>query len=136
MSLSSRHTVQVAIAGLILTALFAYGAFQARALLQGPEIAITSPTSGATVNAAMVRVTGNTSRISSIKLNDRSISITESGQFREPVTLSPGPNVITLEATDRFGRETERTLQVVHRPLQTGGDSLTQTERDDENTES
>lgn len=124
MSIAGRRTVQIALGGMILTALFAYGAFQARDLIKGPEIAITSPQSGATVQASMVRITGEATRVSSIELNDRDIFIDQNGRFREPITLSPGYNVIKVEATDRFGRTTSNTLRLVHQPL--SGDSLSQ----------
>jgi len=131
MTRAGQTTVQIALGGLLLTILLVYGIFQAQDLLEGPAIVITSPTNDTTVNAPLIRVTGNATRISSIELNDRDISVNKNGYFQEPVTLSPGHNIITVEATDRFGRTTTNTLNLVHQP--TSNNSLSQTPPTNEN---
>ena len=46
-------------------------------------------------------------------MNGRPISVTEDGAFDEPYLLSPGLNRIMLDATDRYGRKTQKIVQVV-----------------------
>lgn len=127
MSIGSRRTVQIAIIGLVISALGAYGLFQARTLLEGPQVAIQYPTDGSTVQQSLVELEGSTENITSIEVNDRTIHVNRKGQFTEPVVLSQGYNVITIEATDRFGRSTTDRLEVVHKPLGQDDTELTQT---------
>ena len=134
MSIGSRRTVQIALAGIILTALAAYGVFQSRTLLEGPQVAINHPHDGATVRESMVRVKGSTENISSIAVNGRTIHVTKNGIFQEPIVLSQGYNVVTIKATDRFGRSTTNELEIVHKPM-TGDDSgLSQTQGNGESS--
>ena len=118
MSIGARRTAQIALAGIVLTLLVGYGLFQARDLIEGPSVTIQKPTDGALLRSSLVQVTGSVENITSIELNDRTIYVNEHGTFTEPVVLAQGYNVVTIEATDRFGRTTTNTLELVHKPLQ------------------
>jgi len=127
MSVGPRRTVQIALAGIIVTILVAYGLFQSRTLLEGPNVAIEYPADGATVHESMVQIKGSTENISSITLNGRSIHVRQNGVFREPVVLSQGYNIVTVTATDRFGRTNTNRLELVHEPLSEDDKGLSQT---------
>lgn len=131
MSIGSRRTVQIALAGIIITALAAYGLFQSRTLLEGPQIAINYPHDGATLRDSMVHVKGSTENISAISVNGRTIHVTENGVFQEPIVLSQGYNVVTIRATDRFGRSTTDRLELVHKPMTGDDEGLTQSQQDE-----
>ncbi len=92
-------------------ALFAYTRVQA--LVAGPEIVITSPKDGESVNDALVTITGTAHRISLITLNGRQIFTDESGRFKEELLLAYGYNILELKAQDNFGRVTGQTLRLV-----------------------
>jgi predicted ATPase len=80
----------------------------------GPVISISEPSNGATLTSSLIEVLGTTKNISSINLNDRQIFINESGAFEEKLLLSPGYNIITFRAEDRFGRKTQKVLELVY----------------------
>lgn len=99
---------------LLLIGILGYTFFQTQSLVTGPVINISKPQNGATLTASLIEIVGTTENISSISINDRYIFIDESGAFKEKLLLSPGYNIITLQAEDRFGRKTEEILELVY----------------------
>ncbi len=94
-----------------------YAYFEARGVLYGPTIHITSDV--AQVSEPFISVQGKADRIADLSMNGRSISVTEDGAFDEPYLLSPGLNRIMLDATDRYGRKTQQIMEVVYTPTST-----------------
>lgn len=92
-----------------------YGAFQARNLLEGPRIALHSPTETAH-HEQMITVTGDTENIVALSLNGKSIFTDETGQFTEKLVLEQGYTIMTLTATDRYGRETRVSRPLIYTP--------------------
>jgi hypothetical protein len=98
-----------------IAVIIGYGAFRAKSLVEGPEIAVVSPLDGALVGESLVEIRGTAKNISFLTLNDDKIFTDESGEFREKILLSYGYNIMTLEAKDRFGRTTTKTLQLIYK---------------------
>lgn len=91
-----------------------YGFFEAQAILWGPRIEIAStPTE---VTDQYVRIQGSATHIASLSMNGAEIPVTESGEFDEPFLLADGENRILLEATDRYGNTTEKTVTIYYTP--------------------
>ncbi len=110
-----RHAnIKTMIFVLLLVSILGYTSFQMRNLVTGPVITIFEPQNGAMLTSSSVEVYGTTENISSINLNDRQIFVDESGVFREKLLLSPGYNIITLRAEDKFGRKTKEILELVY----------------------
>ncbi|MBI2618339.1 hypothetical protein HYW58_02725 [Candidatus Kaiserbacteria bacterium] len=99
---------------ILLLGILGYTYFQMHNLVIGPVITIKTPQNGATLFASLTEVVGTTKNISEITINDRRIFIDETGVFKEKLLLSPGYNIITLHAKDKFGRTTNRTLELVY----------------------
>lgn len=93
--------------------LAAYSLFQARFLILGPQIWITSPTNGGVVESPLVIIQGRSNNIAWLSLNDRQIFTDESGVWSEKLIVSSGISIMTLKARDRFGRETQESVQIV-----------------------
>lgn len=93
-----------------------YAAYQSNSIMRGSMLRIENPAHGDTLSQSLVTVAGQAAHAVAITLNDRSILIDEHGGFREPVLLSPGYNVVTVLATDRFGRTKEETLALIYAP--------------------
>lgn len=98
----------------LIAGIFGYTYFQMHNLVIGPVITITGPQNGSTLTTSFTEVSGTTRNISGITINDRRIFVDEDGVFKEKLLLSPGYNIITLQAKDKFGRETERVLELVY----------------------
>ncbi len=87
---------------LLLVVVVAYGIFQARYIIAGPQIALTEEPPTVTEDASII-VRGQAENIVTITLNGREIYTTDEGRFAETVTLQKGYTVLTIEGVDRYG---------------------------------
>lgn len=92
-----------------------YGMYRAKTIAEGPKVFIESPEDGSLLSESLVTISGTAKNISFLNLNGAQIFTDESGRFEEKILLSYGYNVITLEAKDRFGRKTEKSLQLMYK---------------------
>ncbi|MFN3188136.1 MAG: hypothetical protein ACK42D_01145 [Candidatus Paceibacteria bacterium] len=98
--------------------LLAYLVFQARFLLQGPVITLTSEPN-TVQDERVVMLTGSVKNITRLTLNGRQIFTNELGYFDEALVLENGYTIATLAATDRYGRETNVTRPFVYQQNET-----------------
>lgn len=108
----SRITKYVIIAFFILVA--AYAVYEGRGIVQGPAIEIEGRV--LEVSEPTIAIQGKTERIASLSMNGKVIPVTEEGGFSELYVLTPGYNRITLSAQDRYGKTTDRIIEVVYTP--------------------
>ncbi|MBV9159344.1 MAG: hypothetical protein JO019_01975 [Candidatus Kaiserbacteria bacterium] len=94
-----------------------YAYFEARGLLFGPKINISS--SLQETHDPYIVIHGRADRISSLAMNGKTIPVTESGDFEEPYLLAPGVNRIIFDATDRYGRSRQSVVQILYAPTST-----------------
>lgn len=99
----------------LLGALLWYGFFQARALIEGPILAVDEAVA-ATHDERMVTVTGTARNVTAVTLNDRPISTDESGRFSVRLVLENGYTIMTLRAEDRYGRHVTVAQPFVYAP--------------------
>ncbi len=109
-ALSVLKTTSLSIFFLII---ISYALFQASKIIIGPTIKIYSPENGMTFNQSLIEIEGVAKNISYINLNDRAIFTDKNGYFKEKFLLSPGYNVIKLDAMDKFKNKTEKVIEVV-----------------------
>jgi hypothetical protein len=105
--------VKILIISLVVIGVIGYSIFQARNLIEGPEIVLKSPETGSTMGNALVSIQGSAKNISYISLNDHQIFVDKDGLFKEELLLSPGYNVWKLEAKDKFGRIVSKKIELV-----------------------
>ncbi len=108
----SRFTTLALIVFFVLVA--GYGIFEARGLLFGPTINVSGQT--ATVQDPYVVIQGRADRISSLSMNGNPVQVTETGVFAQPYLLAAGSNKIILDATDQYGRERSRVIEIMYTP--------------------
>lgn len=89
---------------IILIGLASYGIYQARVYLRGPNISIESKTQ----SGKLLMLAGTAARIAFLSLQGRQIFTDENGRWQETMLLLPGYNSVSVVATDRFGRKTEK----------------------------
>ena len=92
-----------------------YTAYEIQKIVFGPKITILSPENGSLASTSEIQIIGTTKNIQDISMNDRKIFIDEQGNFREELLLSYGYNIIMLKANDRFGRGTEKKLELIYK---------------------
>lgn len=97
------------IAAIFLVVLAGYGVIAAWPLLSGPSLSIASPMSFELLPDGRARIEGVAKHTETLWLNGAPLLMDESGHFSTSLTLPSGGAILSLTATDRFGREiTER----------------------------
>lgn len=95
--------------GIVLVLLIGYGGFKAFPLLRGPSLSIDSPTQYTTSENGFVTVSGVAHNTEALYLDGGVLLIDPDGRFTKTLLLPSGGAILTLTATDRFGRSvTER----------------------------
>ncbi len=102
----SRLSVTSLIVILAVIIIGGYGLFEARRIIEGPEIVITSPLNGSATSTMGVVITGTAANISFLTINDKPSYTDKDGNFNETLSIPPGIAVLTVRAVDRFGRRT------------------------------
>ena len=97
------------IAAVFLLVLAAYGAVAATPILTGPTLSLESPGSHALLPDGRAQIEGVAKHTETLWLNGAPLLMDEGGRFSALLTLPSGGAILSLTATDRFGREiTER----------------------------
>lgn len=96
-------------------AVVGYILFQARYLLGGPALALEAEPEPVQASSTVV-ISGTARNIASLTLNGRQIYTTETGFFKELVVLETGYTIMTLEASDRYGKKSRLERTFVHLP--------------------
>ncbi len=98
---------------LLAVVILGYSIFQAQKLIAGPIINISTPQNGATYNQTLIEIDGQAKNTAYIYIDDRQMFTDKDGNFSQELLLSPGYNVVKLDAFDKFGKQTEKKLQLV-----------------------
>lgn len=105
--------LRISLVSLFILIIIGYSIFQAQKLLTGPVIEIYTPENGATYNQTLIEIYGRAKNAAYINLNDRPIFTDKDGYFREKLLLSPGYNIIKLDARDKFKKYVEKRLELI-----------------------
>ncbi len=108
-------------AAILLTALtVGYGLVEARTLIAGPTLTVSSPAAGATEAGALFNVRGVATNVTKLSVNGRPVTLDMSGAFNETLVTPNGLGVIVVEGENRFGRTIERHIEFVGQPAEKG----------------
>jgi hypothetical protein len=112
--MKSHRTLIIKISSIVVGCLLilGYGLFQARNLIVGPQISVLTPSNGENLVDPLMTIAGVAINITRITLNDRPIFVDKQGNFSEKLLASPGYNIIKLAAQDKFGRTTQRLIEL------------------------
>lgn len=72
-----------------------------------PVIVISSPDEFQVIPKNSVEVKGRTQPETVLSINGQKIEIAQDGSFSQEISLLPGTNTITIQATNKFGKTTE-----------------------------
>lgn len=97
------------LAGLLV---IGYGLFEARKLIEGPEITIDFPAPYSATSSSIVTVAGTAQNISFLTINDAPAYTDERGLFVYRFSPPAGYTVVTVAASDRFGRKTSKSVPI------------------------
>ncbi len=83
----------------------------------GPLVTLTSPERGAWIEGDAVTVEGTVtdavSAIAGLTLNGETVTVAADGSFSHPLSLTPGPNLLSLDATDTDGNTADAIIGVI-----------------------
>lgn len=107
--------ISIAALGFFFILVLSYAGFEARGVVSGPKVTITSQ--AAAVHDPLVTICGRADRISSLTMNGSAVPVTQEGGFNQQYLLSPGENTITFEGKDVYGRTTDQQISYTYQPL-------------------
>jgi len=99
---------------IILLLVIGYLTFQYVKFMSPPKLFIDSPTQGQVITSYEVKISGETDKDASIKVNNQPILVSEEGTFSGTVEIFEGTMEIDVRAISRSGKETQivRKIQV------------------------
>jgi hypothetical protein len=113
--ISFRSLIKASLVLIGIGALVVYVSYQARFLITGPQISMTTELD-VRQNTRQIELQGTATNISHLQLNGRPIFTDPDGRFTTAVILENGYTVTTLTAEDRYGRTTTVTRTFVYTP--------------------
>lgn len=97
---------------LLVIGIAGYGLFEARKIIEGPVISINIPLDGSATSTQAVSIAGTAENISFLSINDNPSFTDKEGHFKELLSLPYGLSILTVSATDRFGRRTSKSVSL------------------------
>ncbi|HEV8666422.1 MAG TPA: hypothetical protein VN665_01060 [Candidatus Paceibacterota bacterium] len=104
--------LSVLLLGLLALVIVGYGVFEARRIIEGPVVTIYTPLGGSATSTTGITIAGNAQNISFLTINDKPSFTDQKGNFTETLSIPPGFAVLTVAATDRFGRRTSKQVSI------------------------
>jgi transcriptional regulator with XRE-family HTH domain len=112
---ASRASVAL-IAGIFLSIILGYAAWQAWQLTAAPRLVLSSPAGNVVTDNPEVKVTGSANVESSVMVNGSNISLADDGTFEAVIYLQPGQNFVQVRAINALGHEAVEDRLIVYRP--------------------
>jgi hypothetical protein len=97
---------------LIVLCFFAYLWVEYRQFVGSPDLTVSTPTDGQTVEIPSVLVEGKTDPDAKLKINDQDVGLDKEGNFKEDVKLSGSSNDVTITSTSKFGQTAKEVRKV------------------------
>lgn len=100
--------------GLALIIIAGYTLFAASPYLLGPSLTVITPVDQSTASSPTVTISGKTTRVSYLSVNEQAVPLLEDGTFAVERSFPTGYTVIMVLARDRFGREVSDTIHFLN----------------------
>lgn len=97
----------------ILAISIIYIAFRAYPLISGPAILLYSPYDGDIVASTTFELSGQVTRAKEITVQGKPITIDTEGRFTETLIATAPHTIITVQATDSYGKHITKTITVI-----------------------
>jgi Glucodextranase, domain B len=98
--------------GIALIILAGYGLIEARHMIAGPSFSIDIPVDYTSYEDGVVNVSGVARNTEAVILNGGPLLMNEEGRFSTTLVLPKGGGILSLTATDRFGRTHSETRTI------------------------
>lgn len=81
--------------------------FQFDNLVAAPEIILDYPSEDLMINRSSIELHGRSDPSAKLTVNGEQLYVEDDGSFRQEINLSPGLNILKIQAANRFGKKTE-----------------------------
>jgi len=83
-------------------------------LVQGPILNIEEPKNGASYRESLIKVMGTVQNSAFISINGRQVFVDEENKINDKILLLPGYNIIEIKTEDRFGKKSQKNINVIY----------------------
>lgn len=115
-TISIKKYLRIGILGGLFVFIIFYAILETRSLARGVQIKISGLENGQVFTNENISLTGTAIHADYLSLNDRELAIDIDNNFKSDLVLSPGYNIVTLEAKDRYDKKTKSVYEVFYRP--------------------
>ena len=92
-----------------------YTVMKMKDVIWGVQVTVRGVIDGETVTEPKITLEGNARNIEVLTINDRVVGVSEDGEFRDSLILSPGYNVVSIKGDDKFGKHISQEYRVVYK---------------------
>ena len=92
-----------------------YTVMKMKDVIWGVQVTIRGVIDGETVTEPKITLEGNARNIEVLTINDRVVGVSEDGEFRDSLILSPGYNIVSIKGDDKFGKHISQEYRVVYK---------------------
>jgi len=83
-------------------------------LVQGPILNIEEPKNGNSYKEPLIEVLGTVQNSAFISINGRQAFVDEENRINDKLLLLPGYNIIEIKTEDRFGKKSQKNINVIY----------------------
>ncbi len=98
---------------IIIVSAIVYGVWEARALIDGPSLLLSSPTQGAVSRNGFIIVSGKVARVNALAINGLTVLPDANGHFTRTFVFPRGEDILQVTVTDQFGRSVTKTRDII-----------------------
>lgn len=99
--------------GIIIFIFISYMGWQIRGVLKPPDLIVYSPPEGFVTASQNILIEGRTNKETKITVNGQEIKVKDDGHFSNYIDLSKGINTINIVASNKHGKSTGVTKNVI-----------------------
>lgn len=112
--LTAKKAVRTGSVILLVVVIIGYGIWISRDLLFGITMRVSGIEDGTSVTAPILELSGVARHANAVTLDGRPVAMNEHGDWADAIALLPGYNVVTVAATDKFGRTIAHSYRVYY----------------------
>ncbi len=114
MNTDAKKILKIVLLSVLLLFIVVYAFFTSKDLIFGVKITNVNIVDGSKVTDNVLKITGNAKNAVDLTLDGREISVDQKGNFNETIALSPGYNIVSIKAKDKFGKSDEKDYKLMY----------------------
>lgn len=103
---------------MVVVGFISYILFQYRYAFLNPPLNVITPKDTQAISSSVINVSGQTDPNATVYVNKDAVSVDDNGNFQKFIDVFPGKTFISIKVVNKFGRQTEKKLEVFVKPGQ------------------